>query len=274
MKQSLFDKKDREDRYLSNSSINKKIKTIKSTYRLPTINSQTNKINNNSNFNLNTNPNFYNTINTNNHNQDKDKLEINFNDLKKINIENLIDEKEKYRNELIKITEIRNETKKYYDFTKKKAKEKELSLRKKIIKICKKLKSSDMNKIKNHIDFLNFDIIDNIFKIEKEKKEILKKSKKEMDSKVNLKQLDVENKYKTKLFNANIIENEILCEKDLKKLKNLKETLNVIEDKKVILLQNLNSIKIEISDKEALKMQLKLNLAEMKKKNILFFQRR
>jgi len=155
------------------STLNLKIKSIKSSTKLPNVENQI-KIGN-----------IYNS-----------KLDENiFIEYENINLEKLTLERDKFRQELQKYKENRDEAKINYEFSLMKANQREKELRNKILLIRQKLNCKDFDILKSQINTISNQIVKNISDLDKEARVEIKNNKKDMNSRLSLKLLDAEHKH-------------------------------------------------------------------------------
>lgn len=192
-----------------------KFKSLKSSNKLPKIsNFNTINISNNTN---NAKYNYESNI-TNNYFENKNKV-IEYN---KIGLEKLIFQIEKFKQELQKYRDIRNESKANYKFTKAKAKERERDWRKKILLTTQKLRTENVDLLKIKMNEMGDNIEKDLEDINIMAKHEIQKNKFEMNSKINLKKFEIEYQNNAILNNNNI-------EKE-QKLKSMLEQIREMEN--------------------------------------------
>lgn len=183
---------------------NGKYKIIKSTTKLPNLSKQNTII---------SNTNYCSAL-------DENKNLI---DLENINLEKLTNQLNKYKQELVKYKETRDEARINLEFSKIKAKQREKEIRLKILLTSQKLNSKDFEILKSQIHSISNKIVGNISLLDKEAKKEIKNNKIDMNSRLSLKLLEVENKH-NQLFNIKYLFKEHQLNEFNKQMLDLQKT--------------------------------------------------
>jgi hypothetical protein len=226
------------------SAINGKFKLLKSSSKLPNLSKQ-------------------NTMISYNYSASADENRII--EFENLNSEKLSNELNKYKQELQKYKEIRDEAKINFEFSKVKTKQREKELRIKILLTNQKLNSKDFEILKSQINNISNKIVNNITLMDQDAKKEIKSSKIDMNSRLSLKLLDVENKHNSLINGKYLLKEHKLNEfmKQMQEMEKVKENCGKLFKKKEEF-EKLNILlKEKINNKEGENLDLKKQVFEL-----------
>ncbi len=187
--------------------------------------------------------------------------------LENINSEKIAIERDKLFLEIEKNKQIRDEAKIYYEFSIKKASQREKELRNKILLSKQKFDNKDFDILKTQINNLGNQIVGNIADFDKDVRVEMKKRKQQMNTKLSFQLFDIEKKYINYFNNKYNDRNQYLihCIKQMKDMEKIKEDYNKIKMKSDEYEILNNGLKHKISDIDDKNFSLKNKIFKLMK---------
>jgi len=182
-----------------------------------------------------------------------------------LSLEKLTSEINKYKQELQKNIEIRDEAKANYEFSKIKAKQREKDVRSKIFLTSQKLNSKDFEILKSQINEISSGISSNIANMDIYAKKEMKNNKLDMKSRLSLKLVEIENKH-NHMLNGKLLLNDNKLDEIFRQLKDMeesKESYGKLSKKKEQQEKVNFALKEKIKIKEDLNLVLKAKVSKL-----------
>jgi hypothetical protein len=195
--------------------------------------------------------------------------DIRFKEYEHLTLDKVTSDKEKFRLELTKAQSLLEQLRDDYDKYTSKTKVRETELRSHIQNLSSKARIRDIHQIKNSMGDLHQQILKNISEIDNKTREQIIVQKKDIESRIGLRLMDSEYRYKT-VLNDKIKEQDSVMKtlfEYTREMDRIRENYDKIKKKSIIFNNDNRELKEKIKSLEIKNSKMKIDLMNLKKFN-------